>query len=264
MLALVAAVAALIALIVAMLAVPLVLFIEAERTGTLKVRWRVFWLFGLVRPRSRNRRAPPVPDRADARLAGTTTKRRARRRRVAAAVLRTRGLLQEVVRLALALLRRMKVERIQVDTLFGFENPADTGFVYRMPLAGASDRQRPGTEHPVPSDVPGGGCTRSVPRDNPCASALDCGTDGRVPRVPSGFSRSPHGVANQEMTERRSETRVTVTTSGLEIETIESIVVRVERVGDGIVGLAVKQPISIVVRSPAGTLTLDLQSEDEV
>ena len=66
------------------------------------------------------------------------------------------------------------------------------------------------------------------------------------------------------MTERRSETRVTVTTSGLEIETIESIVVRVERVGDGVVGLAVKQPVSIIVRSPAGTLRLDLQSEDEV
>ena len=65
------------------------------------------------------------------------------------------------------------------------------------------------------------------------------------------------------MTERRSETRVTVTIGGLEIETIESIVVRVERVGDGIVGLAVKQPVSIVVRSPAGTLRLDLPSEDE-
>jgi hypothetical protein len=65
------------------------------------------------------------------------------------------------------------------------------------------------------------------------------------------------------MTEIRSETRVTVTTSGLEIETVESIVVRVERVRHGIVGLALKQPVSIVVRSPAGTLRLDLQSEDE-
>ena len=49
---------------------------------------------------------------------------------MAVAVLRTRGLLQGAVRLAFALLRRMKVERIQLDTLFGFENPADTGFVY--------------------------------------------------------------------------------------------------------------------------------------
>jgi hypothetical protein len=65
------------------------------------------------------------------------------------------------------------------------------------------------------------------------------------------------------MTEIRSETRVTVTTSGLEIETVESVVVCVERVRHGIVGVAVKQPVSIVVRSPAGTLRLDLQSEDE-
>ena len=79
---------------------------------------------------------------------------------------------------------------------------------------------------------------RSVPRDTPCASALDGGTDDRVPRVPSGFSRGTNGVANQEMTEIRSETRVTVTAGGLEIETIESTVVRVERVCGGIVGLA--------------------------
>ena len=130
MLALVAVSAALIALIVAMLAVPLVLFIEAERTGTLKVRWRVFWLFGLVKPRSRNRSAPSAPDRADATPTDTPKKRRAGRRRKAVAVLRTRGLFERVVRLALALLRRVQVERLQLDTLFGFENPADTGFVY--------------------------------------------------------------------------------------------------------------------------------------
>ena len=130
MLALVAVSAALIALIVAMLAVPLVLVIEAERTDKLKVRWRLFWLFGLVKPRSRNRSAPPAPDRADARPADTPKTRRARGRRMAVAVLRTRGLFERVVRLALALLRRVTLERLQLDTMFGFENPADTGFVY--------------------------------------------------------------------------------------------------------------------------------------
>jgi len=63
MLALVAALAAPIALMVAMLAVPLVLFIEAERTDKLTFRWRLFWLFGLVKPRSRNRSAPLAPER---------------------------------------------------------------------------------------------------------------------------------------------------------------------------------------------------------
>ena len=66
------------------------------------------------------------------------------------------------------------------------------------------------------------------------------------------------------MTKRHSETRVTVTIGGLEIETIESVVVCVEQVCGGIIGRAVKQPVAIIVRSPAGTLRLDLQSEDEV
>ena len=129
MLALVAALAAPIALMVAMLAVPLVLFIEAERTDKLRVRWRLFWLFGLVKPRSRNRSAPPAPERAGARPADPPKKWRGRGRRIVA-VLRTRGLFERVVRLALALLRRVTLERLQLDTMFGFENPADTGFVY--------------------------------------------------------------------------------------------------------------------------------------
>ncbi len=130
MLALVAALAAPIALMVAMLAVPLVLFIEAERTDKLTVRWRLFWLFGLVKPRSRNRSAPPPPERADARPADTPKKRRAKGLRMAVAVLRTRGLFERVVQLALALLRRVRLERFQLDTMFGLENPADTGVVY--------------------------------------------------------------------------------------------------------------------------------------
>jgi hypothetical protein len=60
------------------------------------------------------------------------------------------------------------------------------------------------------------------------------------------------------MSELRTDSRVTVTAGGLEIEVIERIVVRVERVGNGIAGLAVKQPVSIVVRSPAGTWRLNL------
>jgi hypothetical protein len=130
MLALAAALAAPIALIAAMLAVPLVLFIEAERTDKLRVRWRLFWLFGLVTRRSRNESAPSAPRRADVRPADTPKKRKRRWRRIAVVVLRTRGLLARVVRLGLALLRRVTLERLQLDTVFGFENPADTGFVY--------------------------------------------------------------------------------------------------------------------------------------
>ena len=130
MFALVAAFTAPIVLIVAMLAVPLVLFVEAERTDTLTVRWRLFWLFGLVKPRSRNRSAPSAPELAGATPAGRPKTRRGKRLRMAVTVVRTRGLARRVVRLALALLRRVTVDRLQLDTRFGFENPADTGFVY--------------------------------------------------------------------------------------------------------------------------------------
>ena len=66
------------------------------------------------------------------------------------------------------------------------------------------------------------------------------------------------------MSDLRSDTRVTVTVGDLEIESTERIVVRVERVCGGIVGLALKHPVSIVVRSPAGTWRLDLQPEHDV
>ena len=66
------------------------------------------------------------------------------------------------------------------------------------------------------------------------------------------------------MSDLRSDTRVTVTVGDLEIESTERIVVRVERVCGGIVGLGLKRPVSIVVRSPTGTWRVDLQAEHDV
>ena len=43
-----------------------------------------------------------------------------------------------------------------------------------------------------------------------------------------------------------------------EIEPIERIVVRVEKAFGGIAGVAFKEPIAVVIRSPAGTWRVDL------
>ena len=48
----------------------------------------------------------------------------------------------------------------------------------------------------------------------------------------------------------------------LVIDPVERIVVRVEQVGLGIVGLALKRPIAVVVRSPAGTFRFDLEETE--
>jgi hypothetical protein len=132
MLAVAAALAVLLALVVAALAVPVVLVFDAERVETLHARWRVRWLFGLVDVRSaRERPAVPEPERPGAaKPARTPARRRKRGARMAIAVLRTRGLLRRVGRLAVALGRQVKLEQFHLRTAFGFDDPADTGIVY--------------------------------------------------------------------------------------------------------------------------------------
>ena len=60
---------------------------------------------------------------------------------------------------------------------------------------------------------------------------------------------------------------MTVSVGDLVIEPAERIVVRVERVGSAIVGLALKRPISVVIRSPTRVFKFDLEDlelSDEV
>ena len=52
---------------------------------------------------------------------------------------------------------------------------------------------------------------------------------------------------------------VSVAVGDLVIEPAERIVVHVERVGSAIVGLALKQPTSVVVRSPTRIFRFDLE-----
>lgn len=59
------------------------------------------------------------------------------------------------------------------------------------------------------------------------------------------------------MTETHPGRRVTI--GDLVIEPVERTVIRVERLGDSIVGMARKEPVSVVIRSPAGTWTVELE-----
>ena len=134
MLAVATTIAVLLALVVALLAVPVVLIVDAERVDRLEARWRVRWLFSLVDVRWSRGRPPAVTSEPSdaARPARTSPKRRWRRVRMGIAALRTRGLIGRVGRLALALLRQAKLEEFRVRTAFGFDNPADTGVVYGL------------------------------------------------------------------------------------------------------------------------------------
>ncbi len=124
--------AGLIALVVALLAVPIVLALEAEREDILRTSWRLRWLSGVVDIRSSRARDTASPsDGGDAAKPASTPARTQRRRlRMAIAVIRTRGLLRPVRHLAAALLRKVKFQAFDLHTVFGLDDPADTGIAY--------------------------------------------------------------------------------------------------------------------------------------
>ncbi len=63
------------------------------------------------------------------------------------------------------------------------------------------------------------------------------------------------------MNEQRSSEQVRV--GDVQIEVIARVLVRVEDVCGVIVGVALKVPIAVVVRSPAGTWEVDLEGDRE-
>lgn len=131
MLAAAGVLAALFVVVVALLAVPVVLVIDAERADRFRTRWQVQWLFGLVHAGSRDSgSAKPVAVRPARASPAPPATERGRGRRVAMAVVRTRGLIPRVVRLIADLLRQVSIDRFRLYAAFGFDDPADTGIVY--------------------------------------------------------------------------------------------------------------------------------------
>jgi hypothetical protein len=51
----------------------------------------------------------------------------------------------------------------------------------------------------------------------------------------------------------------TVTVNDTVIDPVEQVVIDLEQMGSRIVGMGIKRPIAVVVRSPAGTFTFELE-----
>lgn len=118
-------------LLVGLLAVPVVVAVDArfENAAVQEARWRVRWIVGLVdvewpRPRS-ERTSNPTPA-ATRPVKGDRPKWGGR---AAVAALRTGGLLQRARRLVVTLTRQVRVDRWHAELTYGFEDPSDTGVV---------------------------------------------------------------------------------------------------------------------------------------
>jgi len=157
------------------------------------LRWSaaaLFWLFGLVKPRSRNRSAPLAPERAAARPADTPKKRRGRRRRVAVAVLRTRGLIERVVRLALALLSAGLSQSgfIKATSIMSLED------VLKVIEKDTVDRRHPGKYHFSIFGTPSDQGTWGYRVEGHHVSLHFTMSKGKLAGTPTFFGANPHEV----------------------------------------------------------------------
>ena len=124
--------------VVALLAIPVSLVVDIERTARLQSRLRVHWLFGLVDVelgRRQPRRAPPVRPSTKGRQPRRAASRSGRPRlgrgpAIALALVRTEGLAGRILRLFCDLAPRFSFQDVYLRVDFGLDDPADTGRLY--------------------------------------------------------------------------------------------------------------------------------------
>ena len=124
--------------VVAVLAIPVSLVVDIERTARLRSRLRVNWLFGLVDVelgRGQPRRAPPARPSTKARKPRRSAFRPARLRlgrgpAIALALVRIEGLAGRILRLFRDLAPRFSFQAVYLRVDFGLDDPADTGRLY--------------------------------------------------------------------------------------------------------------------------------------
>src|SRR6187200_1016906 len=118
MLAFATVVIALGVVLIALLAVPVVLVIDAERVDTMSTRWQLRWLAGAIHVRLSGRSGNRTASPSDVPVPSVRAGGRGRRARMALAVLRSPGLVPRVARLAAALRRQVTLAEFRLCTEF--------------------------------------------------------------------------------------------------------------------------------------------------
>lgn len=132
------ALASLVLAVAALLAIPVSLVVDIERTARLRSRLRVNWLFGLVEVELGGRRQRPASpehpstktDRTPHAASRTTQSGRQRGVATALAIVQTEGLLGRILQLFRDLASRFSFQGVYLDVDFGLDDPADTGRLY--------------------------------------------------------------------------------------------------------------------------------------
>ena len=140
-------VAGIILLVILVLSVPLDLAFDFATDADGRRKLRVHWLFGLVGkdllPGKKKR--PPKAGKRKKRPSKVGKKKRRPDLGFFLSVLRTRGLVDGVVRLARRMFRSLRVRELDVNLRVGLPDPADTGMVYGVLWSAFLPRSPSGT-----------------------------------------------------------------------------------------------------------------------
>ena len=163
-------VAGIILLVILVLSVPVDLAFDLATDADGRRKLRVVWLFGLV-GRDLLRRKQKRPPKAKKGPPETGEKKKRPDLGFFLSVLRSRGLVDGVVRLVRRMLRSLRVRELDVSLRVGLPDPADTGMVYgvlwsalllRSPSRAVRLRMEPAFEGPA-FEVSLRGAVRVIP-----------------------------------------------------------------------------------------------------
>ena len=123
--------ASLAVILIFVLCVPLDMALYADVHERPKFRLKLSWLFGLVSKEVTKEKEKPKEKR---RVVEDKRKPRKRRKGMSAIfnILRTRGLLRQLIGLLRDILSRLKVRELGADFRIGLDNPADTGLLFAL------------------------------------------------------------------------------------------------------------------------------------
>ena len=138
MFSLAVALTSLVLVVVALLAIPVSLVVDIERTARLRSRLRVHWLFGLVdvelgrrQPRRERPARPSTKARQPRRAASRSGRPRlGRGPAIGLALVRIEGLAGRILRFFRDLAPRFSFQDVYLRVDFGLDDPADTGRLY--------------------------------------------------------------------------------------------------------------------------------------
>lgn len=117
-------------LILLVFCVPLEMTFRIQAAGRPAFGARVVWGFGLVSKELATKKKPPgKQSRANAK---PTSKKRSLRTNTGFQLLMSKGMLGQLRRLVIGLLRCLKLEALNVDMKIGLDDPADTGRLFAL------------------------------------------------------------------------------------------------------------------------------------